>query len=90
MRAKRVPSKDPDDLLDYWITYAPTDGDTIVSASWDVPDGLTSSDEEVTAERATVWITGGTAGTEYLFTGRIVTTMGRTIDQSFKLYVEEH
>lgn len=87
---KRVPSKDPNETLDYWIDYVDGDGDTIVSATWDIPVGLTGTNPTVTTTKATIWVSGGVIGTEYVFTGHIVTTLGRLIDQSFRVFVEAH
>ena len=71
---------DPDEVLDYVRDWAPLllDGDTISSSTWVVPDGLTKGSDSHTATTATVWLSGGTAGTDYAVVNRIVTAGGRT------------
>jgi hypothetical protein len=69
-------SKQPDATLDYGVTW--TDwlepGETIVSSSWDVPEGLTIVDEYVTPEGvAVVWLSGGLDGERYTLTNAITT-----------------
>lgn len=45
--------------------------------------------ETNTATKATVWLSGGTAGQIYTVTNRITTAAGRTEDRSFAIRVEE-
>lgn len=94
--------KDPDAVLDYSIAWdAWLEGDTIASSSWTVTAGLTKGAEAVNASAvtlngvrrpastvATVWLSGGNAGTTYTVTNRIVTAAGRTEDRSFRVKVE--
>lgn len=92
--------KDPDGVLDYAIDLAdggPNDGsasdtgwlqgDTIASVSWTVPAGITKDSNTNTTTKATIWLSGGTAGTDYLVTARFVTDSGRTHDVSLLVRV---
>lgn len=93
--------KDPDAVLDYSIAWDEwLDGDTIASATWTVTSGLTKGAESINsgsvvlngvprpaASVATVWLSGGTAGTTYTVTCRVVTAAGRTEDRSFRVQV---
>jgi hypothetical protein len=38
---------------------------------------------------ATIWLKGGTLGTEYTVTNKIVTTAGRTDERSFTITIED-
>ena len=83
-------AKDPDAVLDYavdWLRWLA--GDEIATSVWIVPDGLTRVSDAATTTKATVWLSGGTAGQSYTLTNRITTTGGRTEDRSFILKLEE-
>lgn len=83
--------KDPDETLDFqidWSTRLDT-GDTIVTSTWIIPDGLTKQSDGKTTNATTVWLMGGTAGTSYLVLNRVVTANGRTLDQTGKLKVKD-
>jgi hypothetical protein len=80
---------DPNAVLDYtidWSDWLPS-GDTILSSSWSVPAGLTEDSSSNTSTTATVWISGGTAGTNYRITNHITTTEGRQDDRTIPLFV---
>jgi hypothetical protein len=69
-------SKQPDATLDYGVTWTDwlNPGETIVSSSWDVPEGLTIVDEYVTPQGvAVVWVSGGIDGERYTLTNAITT-----------------
>ena len=83
--------KDPDAVLDYqinWATYLAS-GDTISTSTWVVPTGITKDSDTNATTTTTIWISGGTAGTTYTFTNRIVTASGRTDDRSIVIQVQE-
>ena len=63
--------------------------DTITDSEWIVPDGLAKVTDSQTATSATIWLSGGTAGTNYTLTNRIVTVGGRTEDRSFTVRLQE-
>ena len=80
--------QDPSDNLDY--TFDWTDwlaGDTIVTSSWVVTAGLTEGANVNTTTSATVWLSGGTAGTSYVATNTIITAAARTANRSFNIDV---
>lgn len=92
--ALRWPDKDPADVLDYALDWSDQlalsdPDDTISSATWTVPAGLTAGAQFVASGIAAIWLSGGTAGTDYTVTCRIVTTGGRTLERSVKLLVKE-
>lgn len=71
--------KDPDAVLDYQFDWSAWLGDdTLVTVNWTVPDGLTMNSSSNTATAATVWLAGGTAGSDYTLTCRITTAGGHT------------
>lgn len=84
--------KDSAAVLDYGFDWS-TDGwlgvDTIATSTWTVPAGLTSEATSNTTTTATVWLSGGTAGTVYQVTNRIVTAAGRTDERSFTVRVAD-
>jgi len=83
-------TKDPNAILDYAVDWSRwLAGDTIAVSAWIAPDGLTKVSETNTATKATVWLSGGTAGQTYTVTNRITTAGGRTEDRSFTIRVEE-
>lgn len=89
--SKKWPAKDPDDIADYQVNWAArlADGETIVASEWVVPDGLTQDSDENTDTTATIWLSGGTAGTTYDVVSRVTTSGDRQFDQTVKLPVKE-
>ena len=80
--------KDPDEVKDYVIEWEDRlNGDVIVTSTWIVPDGITknSDDFDAVASTTTIWLSGGTLSDTYVFTNRITTQGGRTLDQTAKL-----
>jgi hypothetical protein len=78
---KRFPAKDPAAVKDYkWDWSDWLDGDTIATHTVTAEDGITKDSSSITDDSTsvTVWISGGTAGSEYQITCQIVTTGGRT------------
>ena len=83
-------TKDPNAVLDYtvdWETWL--GGDTISTSAWTVGTGLTEDSDSNTTTSATVWLSGGTTGTDYACTNRIVTAAGRTEDRTIHIRVRE-
>jgi hypothetical protein len=79
--------KDPDERLDYtedWSDYL-VSAETISSVAYTVPSGLTNYNTSNTATTATIWLSGGTHGEEYLVGIKITTSAGRIAERSFKL-----
>jgi hypothetical protein len=84
------PDKDNDAVLDYSIDWtAWLAGDKISSSIWTAGAGITIQATSSTDYVATVWVSGGTAGQVYLMKNKIVTTGGRTTEQSFRIRVKE-
>lgn len=90
MAALEVFPKDPEAKLWYGLDWA-DDGwlgsDTIVSATWTVPTGLTKLSETNTTTTALVKLSGGTANTDYTVTCHIVTAAGDEDDRSLLIQV---
>ena len=88
-------TKDPDSVADYkfdwsrWLEETTTTTDTISSSSWTVDSGLTKDSDSNSTTTATIWVSGGTAGTAYQATNRIVTAGGRTADRTITFIVRE-
>lgn len=83
-------TKDPNSVLDYQINWATWLGvDTIASSTWTVPTGLTTVTSSNSTTVAIIWLSGGTAGTDYDLLNRIVTAGGRTEDRTITIRVEE-
>lgn len=84
----RWKAKDPAEVLDYPYDWTKRlAGDSIASVAWTVPDGLTKASETQVGAVTTIWLSGGTAATQYTLSCVITTTAGRTYKQSFKLRV---
>ena len=85
-------TKDPQAVLDYtvdWTKWLDEVGDAIETSVWIVPTGLTKVTETNTSKLATVWLSGGTVGTNDTVTNRITTVGGRTDDRSITIRVRE-
>lgn len=79
-------------VLDYtvdWTKWLDEVEDTIATSTWIVPTGLTKVTETNTTKLATVWLSGGTVGTNYTVTNRITTVGGRIDDRSITIRVRE-
>ena len=82
--------KDPSAVLDYTIDWSTWLGsDTISTSSWTVESGITKDSDNNTTTTATIWLSGGTAGTDYTVTNTIVTAGGRTDQRSLLIAVRQ-
>ena len=82
------PDKDPDEIADYMIDWTNRlDGDTIATASWVVPSGITEDSAVNDATTATIWLSGGTAGATYILLSRVITAGARTLEEAIALKV---
>lgn len=89
-RPMNWPPKDPADVLDYEIRWkAALDGDTIATSSWQVPAGITSNSNDKTADRTSIWLSGGTAGQKYQLVNTITTAAGRTIQRTISIEIRQ-
>jgi hypothetical protein len=83
----RTFKKDPDEVLDYTVYWASrlVDDETISDSTWIVPTGITEDSSSLSSPSATIWLSGGTAGTAYMLVNRITTSAGRTYEQAFRI-----
>ena len=78
-------AKDPDSKLDYAVDFTAyfTDGDTIVSAVFEIsPVGIVVELIEIAANVVRFWCSGGSLGAVHTVTCRVTTTNGRIVDKS--------
>ncbi|WP_020476264.1 phage fiber-tail adaptor protein [Zavarzinella formosa] len=83
--------KDPSARLDYQIDWSDwLEDDTIAASAWTVPAGIAQYGSATnTATSATIWLTGGTPGTDYFIVNQITTTEARINQQTLKLLIRE-
>lgn len=74
------------DLVDAGQTVVPAD--IILTSTFTLPIGITANSSSNTTTTTKVWLAGGTDGQTYLILNRIVTSGGRTMDQTVKLKVK--
>ena len=84
------PNKDPDEVLDYDVSWILAAGETLSASSMVVVEGtVVKADESFTPEGvATVWLTGGAVGEICLVRNRVTTSMGRTYDTTTRLRIQ--
>ena len=77
--------KDPDSVEDFLIDWTSwlSGSDSIAAATFTAQTGLTIQSHSFTDTTATVWLSGGTAGTSYRVTCHVTTSGGRQADGSF-------
>ena len=84
--------KDPDEVLDYsmdWSARLPA-GDTVESAVWTLPTGITQpsgKSSQLAGSVTTVWLEGGTAGSDYRVSCRVTTVADRVFERSIIIMV---
>lgn len=82
--------KDPSAILDYAIDWSTWLGsDTIATSTWSASAGITINSNTNTTTRATVWLSGGTAGNTYQLTNTITTAGGRTDQRTIAVEVKD-
>lgn len=80
--------KDPTDVVDYEIDWLVLLGeDTILSSAWNIPTGIVGDSATNTASTTTIFVSGGTAGTDYGVVNRITTVDGRTFERTLVIPV---
>jgi hypothetical protein len=90
MSALKTFSKDPDAVLDYTGNWAAWLGvDTILTSTWEVPEGITKDSDDKTATTTQIWLSGGTVGQTYLLRNRITTAAGRVDDRTIAIKIKE-
>ena len=83
--------KDPDSTLDYtrdWSRWLTT-GDTISLSTWSVTGGISITAQSYDTTTATVWIDGGTVGTDCYATNTVTTAEGRIDERTFRILIRE-
>lgn len=81
---------DPSAILDYTVDWSDWLGvDTIASVTWTVPAGIVKASQAETTTKATAWISGGTAATEYAVACKITTAGGRTDERTIILRCQD-
>lgn len=91
MSTRTVYIKDPDAVLDYtsdWASWL-AGGETISTSTFVADSGITIDSQSNSTTSGTVWLSGGTAGTNYTIRHRITTSAGRTDDRSFIIACQE-
>ena len=81
--------KDPDATLDYgfdWSEWLST-GETLSSATWTVPSGITQVSDLITTDDSVIWLSGGTAGTNYYVACKITTSSSRIDERTMTIIV---
>lgn len=87
------PNKDPNEVLDYEVRWADRleSGETITTSTFTVAEGDVVKDSQTISGTTTkVWLSGGTNGTPCVVLNRIVTSAGRTYDQSVRIRIRSH
>ena len=76
---------DWDDETDPWLAS----GETISASVWTVPTGITKDSDSFSNTTTSIWLSGGTAGVEYMIANKITTDAGRTDERSFVVKVDD-
>lgn len=73
-------TKDPTADLDYAVDWSQwlAAGETISTAVWDVPAGLTSHDDTIAGSETVIWLGSGTENKVYYPSVTVTTSAGRT------------
>lgn len=82
--------KDPAAVLDYsmdWSSWLET-SETITQSTWSTPPGVAVTNETNSTTIATVWLSGGVVGREYVITNLILTSSGRQDERSFRIRIQ--
>ena len=90
--AKYTITKDPDAVLDYifdWEDWIDDVSDTLADHTMVPESGITVDSSSIVSKTVVAWVSGGTVGTTYRLTCRIVTAAGRTDDRSIFLKIRE-
>jgi len=84
--------KDPDAELDYAVNWSNwlEEGETIVSAVWEIPDSFTrppGKPDRIEEGRTIIWVSGGEPGMDHGLRVHVVTSAGREEDRTIWLRV---
>lgn len=84
------PPKDPDEELDYQFDWSARleQGETITTSTFELVSGsVTLATPSYLGGLTTIWISGGTEGETNVITNEIVTSEGRTYNESARLRI---
>ena len=83
--------KDPDAVLDYVFNWSDwlEDSETISSHVVTVGSGITKDSDSESSGTVTIWLSGGTHGSDYLVECEVTTSMGRTDERSINIRCRE-
>lgn len=82
------PPKDPSEVLDYDINWAPRLGtDTILTSTWLIPAGvsLAINSNSFTSQRTKAWLSGGIALQTYILRNDVTTLGGDTMYETVSI-----
>lgn len=84
------PAKDPAETVDYAVDWTArlAVGDAIETSTFELPKGLISPKASNTDKVATVFLSGGAAGSAYEIVNRITTRGGAAFEQAIRLRVK--
>lgn len=86
------PPKDPQEVLDYVVNWAPRLRDeTIVSSAFTIAAGANVSivANSFSNTATTVWLAGGTHGRDARVTNSVTTSAGRTFEETVTLSIRQ-
>ena len=80
-------TKDPQAVLDYVFDWSDwlQDGETISSLVVTVGAGITKDSNSESAGIVTIWLSGGTHGSDYLVACKITTNLERTDERTMNI-----
>jgi len=83
------PDKDPGDKRTFSVSGEDVwdSGETVASAVWTIPDGITKVGQNESGQEAFLTLQGGTDATTYTFTVAITTSTGSIWERDVKLRV---
>jgi hypothetical protein len=87
----RTFAKDPEAILNYTIDWSQWLGsDTIQTSTWPtITAGITMASSSNSTTTATIKVSGGTDGSDYDLTNRIVTAGGLTDERTIRIQVRQ-
>jgi hypothetical protein len=79
--------KAPNEVLDYTIDWSDflAEGEAISASTFTAASGITKDSQSNSNNAATVWLSGGTHGQEYVVKNTITTSASRTAERSIKI-----
>lgn len=85
----RVHEQDPDEKLNYGIDYSDRlpAGDNIATSVWTVPAALTASNQTISGQIASLWLTAGVAGSDYRISNKSTSVAGLIVEDYIVLQI---